>query len=302
MLGAPLLLVLALAAGASDVKNPALAEGIRLYDALDYAGALQSLTQALDRPSSKKDSARIHLYIGLIQHRYKLKDDAEASFIKALDYDAKVKLPKNATALARTFFKKLQKAKTGRSDDDPPEPKLEEAKKKRPKPKRGGEDDTDNAGIEYIASSKSESATSTRATARENGEPREANGALAMAEPTHSAVPNTSELPRVDPQSTAPRDPTTAVSPSYGAVPPGESSSGPIVGWVAVGVGVAAVAAGVTLAALAGKNGSDSMSEPIASRAEDLYGTAVQQRTFAIVSFGVSGAALGLAAVLFLTD
>jgi hypothetical protein len=68
------------------------------------------------------------------------------------------------------------------------------------------------------------------------------------------------------------------------------------------GVGVAAVVTGVTLGALAAKNGSDAVTEPVASRAEQLHSTAIEQRTLAFVSFGVSGVALGLAAVFFLTD
>src|SRR5437764_1127873 len=101
MWAAPLIL-LSLAFGAPvDTRNRFLSDGINRYEAQDFPGALQSFTQALDQATSKRDFARIHLYIGLIQNRYKLGDDAEASFTKALDYDPRVRLPKDTPKGAR---------------------------------------------------------------------------------------------------------------------------------------------------------------------------------------------------------
>lgn len=286
--GAVPLLVAALAISASDVRNPALAEGIRLYDALDYAGALQSLTQALDRPSNKSDAARIHLYIGLIQTRYKLKADAEASFGRAIDYDPRVRLPKGTPQGAKTLFKRIKKDKLGVDDDAPEPPK----KKKTQKRKTNGEP---------IEEDEPEPSNNTAAVDQDGGRTATAssapmfaaNGRADPADDTEPVPPVRTDLKKSDPDQ-------RVVPPTAGTEL--DSSGGPIGGWIAVGVGVAAVATGVTFAVLAVKNGNAALNEPVASRAQQLHGTAIEQRTLCIVSFGVSTAAIATAAVLFLTD
>lgn len=292
------LLVMALAASAPDVKNRPLAEGMQLYESLDYPGALQALTRALDLPSSRRDFARIHLYIGLIQHRYKLSKDAEDSFTKALDYDSKIRPPKSATKNAKTLFRKILRAKLGDAADVQ-ELRAEDPKKRR-KMDRTKEDSTATLSADIAETS---TATGSRASA--------------IAAPLVSPAPvaETDELPpppsEGDGSGGPPHDdklPGLAPSPApgegiTGSAPPLEvDSSGPFVGWIAIGVGVAAVATGVTLGALSGNNASAADAEPVAKRAEQLFDTAVQQRTLAFLSFGVSGVSLGVAALLFLMD
>lgn len=284
--GAVPLLVAALAISASDVRNPALAEGIRLYDALDYAGALQSLTQALDRPSNKADAARIHLYIGLIQTRYKLKADAEASFGRALDYDPRVRVPKGTPQPAKTLFKRIKKDKLGIDDDAPEPPK----KKKAPKKKTNGDPVEEEEPEQNLASVEDETSRTSTAT---SAPVLAVNLRRERSEDADPAPPVRTDLKKSDPNQ-------RVVPPTAGTELEGDG--GPIGGWIAVGVGVAAVATGVTFAVLAVKNGNAALNEPVASRAQQLHGTAIEQRTLCIVSFGVSTAAIATAAVLFLTD
>jgi tetratricopeptide (TPR) repeat protein len=279
VLGAAPLLIATLCVAAPDVKNPALAEGIRLYEADDYAGALQSLTQALDRPSNKSDAARIHLYIGLIQHRYKLKQDAEASFGRALDYDPKIKLPKGTPAAAKTSFKRIKKEKLGIDDDAPPEPIVKKKKKKKesaddPDPSEETRTETSTSGGDALAM-------------REEG-------GLAPTDDPPPAEDFVREQPRENPdQRILPNSTTTEL---------GNESGGPIGGWISIGVGAAAAATGITFGILSVNSASASDQEPVASRSQELYATAVEQRTVAIVSFGGAVVAIGIAAVLFLTD
>jgi hypothetical protein len=319
MMWATSLIATALAlVGAPDVKNRALAEGIQLYDALDYSGALAALTQALDKPSTKRDFARIHLYIGLIQHRYKLPGDAEASFTKALDYYAKMRPPKGATKGARALFRKILKAKFGDALD------LSEARAEDGKPKKKSkalrrrfddetEDDTgssegDSTDSSTTATQRAEGGNRAGGGGGDGGRGGGSSGAIAMSSRgghppaiDDAGVESDDELPSVTP-SPPPEEGANAVEPPAGTVEARRQSPLPVIGWVSIGVGVAAVATGITLGALSAKNGSAALTEPVASRAEQLHSTAVQQRTFAFVSFGVSGAALGLAAVLFLTE
>ncbi len=262
---------MALAFAAPEVKNPALAEGIRLYDALDYAGALQSLTQALDRSSTRADTARVHLYIGLIQHRYKLKLDAEASFLRALEHDPRVRLPKGTPQSAKQLFRKIKKDKLG-IDDEPADPP---PKRKKVQKQRESDPDPPDSMVEEDDPQVSRTTTVSHETAR-------------IAE----------DDPPVEPKLRA--DPNRRLTPSTQAEV--ESKGAPIGGWIGIGVGVAAAATGITFAILAGQNGSEALQEPVASRAQELHALAVEQRTLSIVSFGASAAAITIAAVLFLTD
>lgn len=262
------------------MKNPALAEGIRLYDALDYAGALQSLTLALDRPSNRADTARVHLYIGLIQHRYKLKLDAEASFLKALEHDPRVRVPKGTPQSARQLFRKIKKDQTGVDDEAPdPPPK----KKKPPKQRESDPDPSDSL------------------PAGDDEEPRPDPPKLQNSKVEPEPTPVRAEDP---PRREAPAvrdDPNKRLTPAV-ATNLEEDRSPPIAGWIAIGIGGAAAATAITFGILSGQNGSEALQEPVASRAEELHSLAVQQRTLAIVSGGVSIAALGVAAMLFLSD
>jgi hypothetical protein len=286
---APPLLLACLALGAPpDVRNHFLAEGIDRYDAFDYPGALQALTQALDLKSSRRDNAKIHLYIGLIQHRYKLKDDAEASFTKALDYDPNLKLPKGTTKAARVLFTKLRKVKVGEPEGG--ESRAEEVRKrKRLKPiNKEGEEVASNEGALTSSAAVTSVSVHGESAAGEPAEP--SNG--------HGSIDEADDLPSVP---SAPEG-SKAVDLTGGSVHTPQGSSTPIVGWISIGVGVAAVGTGITLGILSQKNGTAAINEPVGSRSAELHATAVQQRTLAFVSFGVSAVALGLAAVLFLTD
>ncbi|MCK6546635.1 hypothetical protein L6R52_12365 [Myxococcota bacterium] len=258
----------------ADVKNPALAEGIRLYDAKDHAAALVQLTAALDRPSSRRDSARIHLYIGLIQHAYTLAADAEASFTKAIGYDPKVDVPKGAPTAAKLLVQKVRQRATARGD----EPKKRPPPTKGPKrlepldPERAREAERD------VLASETSTATAPRDTAdpRLAGtSPRELDDALPLPPPVRDDAVTTSITP----------EPATP--------------SSPVARWIVLGAGVAAVTAGATLGVLSTLNGRDANEATVASRAEALYETAVDQRTAALVSVGIGGAALGVAALLF---
>lgn len=123
---APLLLALVLAASGAP-ESEALQEGVRLYEGRQHAAALSAFTRALDQAGSRSERARVHLYIGLIQHRYELIDDARSSFARALNLDPRAALPEPASEGARRLFAQL-------------EPKLaerKEEKRKRVRARRG---------------------------------------------------------------------------------------------------------------------------------------------------------------------
>lgn len=270
----PILSLAALVAAVpADVKNPALAEGIRLYEAKDHAAALVQLTEALDRPSSRRDAARIHLYIGLIQHAYTLVADAEASFTKALGYDAKVDVPKAAPPAAKLLVQRVRQRSAARALEEP---------KKRPPP-------TGTKRLEPMDPERERAqATSTSTAARDTADPRLVGRSPRELEEPAPLPQLAAALEGATPTITTPAEPDAPRS-KVGA-------------WIVLGTGVAAIATGATLGILATMNGSDAHAATAASRAESLYGTAVDQRTAALVSLGLGGAALGVATLLLFGD
>lgn len=287
---------MALLLGAPDVANRSLAEGMRLYDASDFPGALQALTQALRTPSSRRELARIHLYIGLIQHRYDLAQDAEASFQRALDYDARARLPKSATSGAKALFRKVLKARSAEPLDRP-EPRAEDSRRRRTSGARReprSERSVERTRTSTVSREDWASVGGARTSRDDQGGPSSASPGVPWGRDgsADESPPSSLEL------GSAPEPGLTGVLPPvpYPAEP--HESGAPIAGWVAIGVGVLAAASGVTLGGLSLRNARAARAQVFANRADQLYDTAVRERTLAIVSLGVGGVSFGLAAVL----
>lgn len=284
MWAAPLLVLSVTLGAPAEIKNRSLAHGIAQYKEQDYAAALASLTQALDQPSSRRETAKIHLYIGLIQHHFKLREDADNSFSRALDSDPKVKFPKSAPKSALAMFHRLKKQKG--IVDEPPRTRSQLGHR----PRSG--DDDDDSGAAAEADTEGDSSEGSSAAGANGLTSTTTGGPSAIAPPSAGA-------------DSGPRHPV-AQPPLVERSPMGGDTSDhgvlPVARWVAVGVGGAAVVVGTTLGILAAKNGSQALSEPVASRAEDLHSTAVQQRTLAFVSFGIGAAALLGAGLMFFSS
>jgi tetratricopeptide (TPR) repeat protein len=264
----PALMLLCALAGA---PSPHLSEGIRLYKAQNYAEALEALTRAIDEPNSKHDKARIHVYIGLIQFRFSMKNDASSSFEQALDYDPKIELKKQANPAARRLFAKIKRERFG---DEAPRPRKERKKKK------NGE---------------------------EPGEAHVDPDPDLDEEPPPQAPPTIAVVTQQRPSEAAPPpptiDPPPPPPPPITAVVTPEEDSVNVPAWITVSAGGAAVIIAGVLGGLAVYN-SDKANEPgtFADEAESRYQHALRLQAGSIASGAIGAVGIGLGVTLFLIE
>ena len=86
--------VMLLTSGDARAKNPYLKQAIQSYENFEYEDALRILQQAIEVPdSTKKELAKVYLYMGLV--RFTLGDPAQAEkdFKKAVGLNYKIKPP-----------------------------------------------------------------------------------------------------------------------------------------------------------------------------------------------------------------
>lgn len=294
MLFAGTVVALLLATGAPEASNKHLSKGIQLYNDGDFAGALDALTQALDKSDTKPEEAKVRLYIGLIQVRFGLTRDARVSFGKAVEYDERIKLPKGSPKEAQRIFKQVK----------PKEPKAEKVEKPPKKPRK------ERPPKEVPP------AVDPQPEAPLQGDPRPTDPTPpvdgAAEEPNRDPPVVAAVTPAVPPS--IPPDPMRAPPPERMEPPPpdltptvrtsaeADEDSAPVGAIITGGVGVAAVATGVVMLFLAKSTNNEALNEPVALRAEELHQKAVSQQTIGFVSFGVGGAALIAAGVLLLVD
>ncbi|MBS2032887.1 MAG: hypothetical protein JST54_33750 [Deltaproteobacteria bacterium] len=123
LLSAALAVVLAVAPGASafaqagsgaapsvaSIKNPFLKAGIRLYNELEFASALEQLKKAESYPgNSVGEDVLVHVYEGIVQYESNNKDGAETEFKTALALNIKAQLPKNVSPKISALFEKVR--------------------------------------------------------------------------------------------------------------------------------------------------------------------------------------------------
>lgn len=282
--------------GALSGANAKLQTGVSAYRQGEYARSLRALTEALDVPSSGRELARIHVYIGLIQHRYALLEDARASFRKALDHNPKLKFPAVGSDAARGMFDEV------RGGAAPAVTRAEKPTKKRRGARKRGRRRRSRRRARAVA----------KAPVRVVAPPE------VIASGPSEAVP----LPAEDPVAAA------AAADDPGAELPGLKSKGAHAGavappgasglevsltparrdrtpvWVSLGVGATATVVGAVFLGLAYSSNSSAHSATTdASQAISLHERARGQRTVAVVGFGVGAIAAGVAGALhFLRD
>jgi hypothetical protein len=258
--------VVLIACAVLGAPSPHLAEGIRLYKAQNYAEALAAFTLAIDEPNTRPSKARIHVYIGLIQYRFNVRQDARASFEKAIDYEPDVKLPKaNVQPGARKLFAKVKREKLG--DAEP---------RKKPKGPPGEEP---KPAVE--------------------APPPPDPPAPPPAPPPPIAAPP----PAVAPPPPPPPPPAIEVAPpppplvtTTTEVAPDEPS---IVPWIVIGAGAAAIVAGAVVGGVALSNVIGADGEPFAADAKSRYDAGVRQGIGAIVTLSIGVVATGAGGALF---
>ena len=262
--------------------SPHLVEGIRLYKAQNYSEALSALTHAIDEPNSSHDKARIHVYIGLIQFRFSMTNDASASFEQALDYDASLKLPKKGThPNARKLFAKIKRDRFGDERST--------IKKKVRRSKRSNGDEPPGE-------------------AKLDPEPDP------VADPPLSPPP-----PPPPPIATAPPPPAAEVAPPPSIAPPPppppaltppvtvtttpeEGSNLALPAWISIGAGGAAAIVAIALGSVSIYNFATDQDEPFAADVEAKYQAAVKQRTGAIIAGSIGAVGLSVGTALFLIE
>lgn len=271
--------------GLLAAPSPHLQEGIRLYQAQNYSEALEALTRAIDEPNSSRDKARIHVYIGLIQFRFSMRDDASASFEQALDYDATLELPKkHAHPGARKLFAKI---KRDRSGEERPQKRAVKKKTKRSKKNGNGNGDEPDAELEP--------------------EPDTPPPPPLPAESTIAMVPPPPPPPAGDGMKmTAPPPPPSLEPPPpppdiTGVVQPPEPGPN-LPAWISMGAGAAATVAAAVLLGVSIHNLTTANDEPVAIDTFNKFRAGERQRTAAIVVGSVGIVGLGLGTTLFLLD
>lgn len=260
---------LAALVAAAPAADGQLAEGIRQYEARDYAAALGALTQALDTAKGARQRAKVHVYIGLIQYAYKQTKDAEKSFEEALELNPRARLPKDAPRGAQKVFARVK-------------PHSERVTARRT-------DRTGRAAAERAA---------RRSRDGPEDPPPETRDAVASLEAPGSA--------RVEVAPPPPPPPMVAVAPpppplTVEGPPPAERGAN-VPAWVVASVGGAALVTAAVVGGVAVNTQSRGDSEPWANRAHDIYAQANAQRIAAWSTFGVGLAAAGVATWLFLRD
>jgi hypothetical protein len=261
--------------------SPHLSEGIRLYKAQNYSEALAAFTHAIDEPNSSRDKARIHVYIGLIQFRFSMRNDASASFERALDYDSKLELSKKHNAGARKLFAKIKRDRFG--DDRPV------IKKKGRRSKRSHDDPP---GSEAKLDSEPDPVLEPPPPPPPPP-PSESTIAVAPPPPPEAAPP---------PALAPPPPPPPAIAPPVTATTEPARSSLTIPAWVSMGVGAASLVVALSLGGVSIYNFSTAPDEPFAIESERKFNAAVGQRTGAIVAGSIGIVGLGVGTTLLLIE
>jgi len=105
---------------AARAENPTLREGIEAYENFEYEQALKILQKALDHPdSSKKETARVHLYLGLVRFTLGDRRGAHQDFEKAIKTFYEIKLPPDISPKIVTEFEKVKQTIPAPEKDDP---------------------------------------------------------------------------------------------------------------------------------------------------------------------------------------
>lgn len=95
---------------ASVTENPFLRAGIRLYNTLDFDGALQQLKKAENYAhDTVNDEVLVHMYEGIVLFESNRKDDAEAQFKEALALNENAQLPRKISPKTAALFEKVRK-------------------------------------------------------------------------------------------------------------------------------------------------------------------------------------------------
>jgi hypothetical protein len=106
---ATLLLILALSAPAFAQPDPTLAHAIAYFNNFEDAKAKATLEQLLLMHPGSLDSAKAHVYLGLIAVNALDSNLARAEFLKALAIEPTVEVPFEASPKARLVFEQAQK-------------------------------------------------------------------------------------------------------------------------------------------------------------------------------------------------
>ncbi len=259
--GSTALLVAVMATAAGDLED-----AITLYQNKDYRGALAAFGRAGAQPQSPRRRALIHAYIGILQFRFGLEDDAKNSFEESLSHHDSIAFPDPSQAGAQRLYESLKPA--------PPEEKEKEPKKrkKRKKRRRRRRTASDPPGEGPFPDE------------IEEDDPDDPE-AIAVAPPP--PVPTFTPPP--------PPPPITATTTP--------SDDGTIVPWVLAGSAVAAAIAGTVLIVVGRANGNAAQ-DPMtsATEAQDLYSTHRVQVGIGIGALVAAGVAGGVAGVLFATE
>lgn len=94
--------------GTAAAENEDLAEGIRLYDALEYEPAQALLEKALQAEgNSRAEIARAALYLGVVRVALGDQEGGSTWFTVALSYDAKVEIPAGTSPKISDLFNEL---------------------------------------------------------------------------------------------------------------------------------------------------------------------------------------------------
>lgn len=94
--------------GQAQAENEDLAEGIRLYDALEYEPAQVLLEKALNTEgTSRKDIAKAALYLGVVRVALGDQEAGSTWFTVALSYDDTVKIPEGTSPKISELFDEL---------------------------------------------------------------------------------------------------------------------------------------------------------------------------------------------------
>lgn len=112
--GCALALVVLLAPLAARAENKELALGIEAYENFEYQNAQGILLKALkDTHSTKKEAARVHVYLGLVHFTLGDKNGARKDFEAALKLDYNAALPPDTSPKIMAVFNTVK-------DDIPP--------------------------------------------------------------------------------------------------------------------------------------------------------------------------------------
>jgi hypothetical protein len=241
-----------------------LSSGIRCYEAGDHACALSSLTTALRETTNRRELARVHLYIGLIQFQYKQASDARASFGLALDLDPTVSPPKSAPSAARKLFQRVASSK--KPKPIPRDPPRRHAKEREEPPEEAPAPAVESATVAAVLEPRPEIATAPSAI---------------------RDVPRARPTPGEDPRPGVERI---------------ESPDTPLAPWISLVLGGATAAAGATFIGLSIADANAAPNESLATRSMAIYDRAVTERIIGFSLLGGGLVAVAIAVILFVTE